>query len=112
MAALSRTAHNWRALGRVREGVTVAEARANLSSIARRIRHQYGIQVDLSDAAVVPLADAIVGDVRTALLTLLGAVGLLLMVAAPMSLDCSWRVPPLARENWQFVRPSVPVTVV
>jgi putative ABC transport system permease protein len=79
--APSRTAHNWRVLGRVREGVTVAQARANLSAIARRIQHQYGTQVDLSDAAVVPLADAIVGDVRTALLTLLGAVGLLLLVA-------------------------------
>ena len=79
--APSRTGHNWRVLGRVREGVTVAQARANLSAIARRIRHQYGTQVDLSNATVVPLADAIVGDVRTALLTLLGAVGLLLLIA-------------------------------
>ncbi len=77
----SRSAHNWRVVGRVRDGVTVVQARANLSAIARRIRRQYGTQVDLSDAAVVPLADAIVGDVRTALLTLLGAVGLLLLVA-------------------------------
>jgi predicted permease len=65
----------------VREGVTISQARANLSTIAHRIQHQYGTQVDLSDAAVVPLAAAIVGDVRTALLTLLGAVGLLLLVA-------------------------------
>jgi predicted permease len=78
---LSRTAHNWRCLGRVRDGVTVAQARANLSAIARRIRNQYGKKVDLSDAAVVPLADTLVGDVRTALLTLLAAVGLLLLVA-------------------------------
>ena len=77
----SRTAHNWRVLGRVRDGVTVAQARANLSAIARRIRNQYGTEVDLNDAAVVPLSDAIVGDVRPALLTLLGAVGLLLLVA-------------------------------
>ena len=77
----SRTAHNWRGLGRVREGVTVAQARADLSAIAHRIKDQYGKEVDLSDAAVVPLADAMVGDVRTALLTLLGAVGLLLLVA-------------------------------
>ncbi len=79
--APSRSAHNWRVLGRVREGVTVAQAHANLSSIAHRIQHQYGTEVDLNDAAVVPLSDAIVGDVRTALLTLLGAVGLLLLVA-------------------------------
>ncbi len=77
----SRTAHNWRCLGRVRDGITVAQARANLSAIARRIKDQYGKKVDLNDAAVVPLADSMVGDVRTALLTLLGAVGLLLLVA-------------------------------
>jgi len=77
----SRTAHNWRGIGRVRDGVTVAQARANLSAIAHRIKEQYGKDVDLNDAAVVPLADAMVGDVRTALLTLLGAVGLLLLVA-------------------------------
>ncbi len=77
----SRTGHNWRCLGRVRDGVSVAQARANLSLIAHRIRERYDKDVDLSDAAVVPLADAMVGDVRTALVTLLGAVGLLLLVA-------------------------------
>jgi putative ABC transport system permease protein len=77
----SRTAHNWRAIGRIREGVTIAQARANLRAIARRLKEQYGKEVDLNDAAVVPLADAMVGDVRTALLTVLGAVALLLLVA-------------------------------
>src|ERR1700681_720679 len=77
----SRTAHNFQGVGRVRDGNTVAQARANLSAIAHRIRDQYGKEVDLSDATVVPLAEAMVGDVRTALLTLLGAVGLLLLVA-------------------------------
>ena len=77
----SRTGHNWRGLGRIRDGITVGQARANLSAIARRIRDQYGTQVDLDAAAVIPLAAAIVGDVRIALITLLGAVGLLLLVA-------------------------------
>lgn len=77
----SRTAHNWRGLGRLRDGVTVAQARTDLGGIARRLKQQYGKDVDLSDAAAVPLADAMVGDVRTALLTLLAAVGLLLLVA-------------------------------
>ncbi|MGI9072114.1 MAG: ADOP family duplicated permease [Bryobacteraceae bacterium] len=77
----TRTAHNWRGIGRIRNGIAVAQARANLSAIARRIKNEYGKKVDLNDAAVVPLADAMVGDVRTALLTLLGAVGLLLLVA-------------------------------
>jgi putative ABC transport system permease protein len=77
----SRTAHNWRGLGRLRDGVSLAGAHENLGAIARRIRSQYGKDVDLESAAVVPLSDALVGDVRTALLTLLGAVGLLLLVA-------------------------------
>ena len=79
--APNRTAHNWQVIGRVRSGVTVAEARADLSVIAQRIRHRLGTQVDLSDAAVVPLSDAIVGQVRPVLLTLLAAVGLLLLVS-------------------------------
>jgi putative ABC transport system permease protein len=77
----SRTAHNFRAVGRVKDGVTVEQARANLSAIAKRIRAEYGKKVDLTDAYVVPLGEAMVGDVKTALLTLGGAVGLLLLVA-------------------------------
>lgn len=77
----SRSAHNWRGIGRVRDGVSVAQARANLNAIAHRIKAQYGKKVDLNAAAVVPLAEAMVGDVRTALLTLLAAVGLLLLIA-------------------------------
>ena len=77
----SRTAHNWRSIGRLRDGVTLAQARANLDTIAGRLRNQYGKDVDLTGAAVVPLSDAIVGDVRTALWTLFGAVVLLLLVA-------------------------------
>jgi predicted permease len=76
-----RRGHNWRGIGRVRDGITVAQARANLSAIARRIKDRYGKDVDLGDAVVLPLSDAIVGDVRTALWTLLGVVALLLLVA-------------------------------
>lgn len=78
---LSRTAHNWQGLGRVKDGIEVEQARANLGAIARRIREQYGSKVNLNGAAVVPLGEAMVGNARRALLTLLGAVGLLLLVA-------------------------------
>jgi predicted permease len=77
----TRTAHNWHCIGRVRNGTTIDQARANLSAIAHRLKQQYGKDVDLNSAVVVPLADALVGDVRAALLTLLGAVGLLLLIA-------------------------------
>jgi putative ABC transport system permease protein len=79
--SLNRTAHGPSCLGRLRDGVTVEQARADLDSIARRIRNQYGEKVNLADAAVAPFADAMVGDVRTAFLTLFAAVCLLLLVA-------------------------------
>src|SRR5258708_10162398 len=60
--------------------MSMAEERANLGTMARHIKDQYGKEVHLNDAAVLPLSDAMVGDVRTTLLTLLGAVGLLLLV--------------------------------
>ncbi|HEX5424565.1 MAG TPA: ABC transporter permease [Candidatus Acidoferrales bacterium] len=77
----SRTAHNWSLVGRVRDGFAIAQARGDLDAIARRIRRQYGKQVDLTGAAVVSLADAMVGHVRGALVMLFAAVGLLLLVA-------------------------------
>ena len=78
----SRTAHNGRAIGRLRPGVGLAAARANLNAIAASVKQQYDRDVDLVGAVVIPLQDALVGDVRTGLLTLSGAVGLLLLVAA------------------------------
>ena len=77
----SRTAHNFRTLGRIQDGVSLSQARANLDAIARRLHTQYGKEVDLDAASVVPMAEAMIGDVRPALLTLLAAVGLLLLVA-------------------------------
>ena len=76
----SRTAHNWRAVGRLRPGVTVAEARANLSTIAARIKQQYGKDAALNAADVTPLLGSVVGDTRKPLLTLSAAVALLLLV--------------------------------
>jgi predicted permease len=83
--ATSRTAHGGEGIGRVRDGVSIEQARADLGTIARRIHAEYGTQeiadYFLTDAAVIPLADELVGDVRAALLTLFGAVILLFLVA-------------------------------
>lgn len=77
----SRNAHNWNAIGRVREGVTVAQAQSDLGTIGRRLKQQYGENIDMQDAAVVPLRAALTGDLRPAFLILLGAVACLLLVA-------------------------------
>ena len=80
---LSRTSHNYSAVGRLKEGVTVDQARQDISTIARRIYQASNEKTDylLRDASVVPLRDSITGTVRSPLLILLGAVGFLMLVA-------------------------------
>jgi len=83
----SRTSHNGEGIARLRDGVSLEQARVDVSTIAHRIKGQYGKDADINtgymlvDAAIVPLAKAMVGDVRAALLTLFAAVILLFMVA-------------------------------
>jgi putative ABC transport system permease protein len=79
----SRTSHNYSAVGRLRDGVTVAQANQEISAIARRIHDASSEQGDylLQDAMVLPLQDSITGEARLPLLVLLAAVGFLLLVA-------------------------------
>jgi putative ABC transport system permease protein len=79
----SRTSHNYSAVGRLREGVTVAQANQDISLIARRIHDTSSEQGDylLKDAMILPLQESLSGKARLPLLVLLGAVGFLLLVA-------------------------------
>jgi putative ABC transport system permease protein len=79
----SRTSHNYRAVGRLRDGVTVEQADRDISAIARRIHDASSEQGNylLTDGRVIPLRDSITGEARSPLLVLLGAVGFLLLVA-------------------------------
>jgi putative ABC transport system permease protein len=79
----SRTSHNYSAVGRLREGVTVAQANQDISAIAQRIHDTSSEQGDylLRDAMVLPLRESLTGQARLPLLVLLGAVGFLLLVA-------------------------------
>jgi predicted permease len=79
----SRTSHNYSAVARLRDGVTVAQANRDISAIARRIHEESNEKGDylLKDGMAMPLQDALTGAARPALLILLGAVGFLLLVA-------------------------------
>src|SRR5579872_1358902 len=81
----SRSSHNGEGIARLRDGVSIEQARANLDTIARRIHAEYGKKeisdYFLTDATVIPLADTIVANVRSALIALFGAVILLFLVA-------------------------------
>jgi putative ABC transport system permease protein len=76
----SRTAHNWMVLGRLRDGVTLVQARREASAIAKSLKSQYGDATWMFDAHVVPLREQLVGNVRPALLVLLAASGFLLLI--------------------------------
>jgi putative ABC transport system permease protein len=78
-----RTSHNYSAVARLRDGVSVEQANRDISAIARRIHDTSSEQGDylLKDGMVIRLQDSITGKARASLLVLLGAVGFLLLVA-------------------------------
>jgi putative ABC transport system permease protein len=68
------------AYGRMKPGVTVEQARADMIAIAAQLGKQYKSNVG-SSVVVMPLLDAVVEDVRPSLLVLMGAVGFVLLIA-------------------------------
>ena len=79
-ATPSRTAHNFRAIGRLRPGVSFAQAQSDLGAIMHRLYLQEPGPFMSKDASVVSLEAHTVGKVRPALLLLFGAVGFLLLI--------------------------------
>jgi predicted permease len=79
-AVKSRGDENYNIMVRLKPGVSVKQAQADIEVIASRIREK-----DKRDASfgmhVVGLQEQVVGDVRRALLVLLGSVGLVLLIA-------------------------------
>ena len=77
----SRTAHNFRAIGRVRPDVPVEAASAELSRVSRALKARYGSETWMADAVAVPLLDVLSAGARPALRLLFAASLLLLLVA-------------------------------
>ena len=74
--------HYFLAAGRLKPGVTLAQANALLKVAADQFRHQYPEALDVHESfAVQPLRDSIVSDVRSSLFIMLGAVSLVLLIA-------------------------------
>lgn len=75
---------NLRAVGRLTEGMSVEAARTELRALAPRMRDAFPWDMPAdwgADADVLPLRESMVGNVRPALLLLLGAVGFVLLIA-------------------------------
>jgi predicted permease len=75
---------SFQAIGRLRDGVPPAQAQAELHSMHAQMLTLFPwIMPDTwaSDVVVTPLLNSVVGDIRPRLLLLLGAVGLVLLIA-------------------------------
>jgi putative ABC transport system permease protein len=77
----SRGAWYLDAVARLKPGVTLEQAQAEVATIGKALERQYPKMNEKVGMAVHPLLDAIVGDSRSALLVLLASVGLVLLIA-------------------------------
>src|ERR1051326_5213532 len=76
-----RRSHGRRVIARLRDCVTLGQARADLSAIGKQLKQENGRNIDLVDIAATPLKEAMVGEVSQSLVVILAAVGFLLLVA-------------------------------
>jgi predicted permease len=79
---LRRSCHTLFGVGRLKGGVSVEAALADVKSIAQRLEAQYPDSNRGQGAALLPLSEVIVGSIRPTLLLLLGGAGLLLLIAS------------------------------
>jgi putative ABC transport system permease protein len=77
----ARGAWYLRVIGRLKPGVSHAQAASEIATLGADLERQYRNDNAGLEFTVFPLHEAIVGDVRPALLVLLGAVGFVLLIA-------------------------------
>ncbi len=77
----SRSAHNYRVVGRLKEGVSIQQAQAQMTQIGDRLENQYPDSNRAKNVAVTGMRDRLVRDVRTTLYLLLGGVAVVLLIS-------------------------------
>ncbi len=73
--------HYFQAAGLLRPGVTLAQANAQMKLAGDRFKRTYPEADRKASFGVEPLRDTVIGDARKSLLVLLGAVGMVLLIA-------------------------------
>jgi putative ABC transport system permease protein len=77
----SRGAHNYRVVARVKDGVSVEQAQAQMTAIGTRLTEKYPDSNTGKSVAVTRVRDEMVSDFRLTLWTMLAAVGVVLLIA-------------------------------
>ena len=77
----TRGSHQWRAIGRVKRGVTIAQALADLNIISERIEKQFPASNRNVHAIVTSMREDLVGNFQAQLWILFGSVALVLVIA-------------------------------
>ena len=80
-AAPSRDVHFMHTYWRLKPGVTLMQAQAEIAQVDRRLAEQFPDSERERGTLLVPLHDWLVGNIRPALLVLFGSVGLVLLIA-------------------------------
>ena len=68
-------------VGRMRRDVAVERAQQSLDAVAAQLRTEYPVTNENAGVVLVPLREALIGDVRPRVLLLAGAVALVLLIA-------------------------------
>ncbi|HEV2982975.1 MAG TPA: ABC transporter permease [Vicinamibacterales bacterium] len=79
--ALDRGSHYLNVVARLRPGVSLSAARADMTSVAEELKRQYPTTNRRVGAAVVPIKEDVLGDTRIELLVLMGAAAAVLLIA-------------------------------
>lgn len=79
--AAVRGEHHYLSVARLKPGVTLEQAQAEMNTISQRLEQAYPADDKGWGASVISLRDDVVGDVRPALLMMLGAVVFVLLIA-------------------------------
>ena len=77
----ARTAHNWLVIARLADHVALERTVAELSTVSRALKQQYGDATWMSDATALPLREQLTAAAKPTLLMLFGAAMLLLVIA-------------------------------
>ena len=76
-----RSCEHLKAIGRIKSGTRIETARSEIDAVQTQLRKEFPADYAQATMTLVPLAEELTGDLRPALLVLMGAVAFVLLIA-------------------------------